>query len=127
MSARPLVRPPFALRALILALGASTAVGTWFGLTQREAFLVAFPGAARPGILAGLVATAALGCVALVALWQWRRWGIALYGVVVLLSIALDVIAGAPRVHQATVVIAAALVAWAVGANRGRFGPRPPD
>ncbi len=126
MNERPRVRPAFALRALILALAASTAVGTWFGLTQREAFLAAFPGAARPGILAGLVATAALGFVALVALWRWRRWGIALYGVVVLLSIALDVVAGAPRVHQATVVIAAALMAWALRANRERFGPRRP-
>lgn len=122
MSAPPRVRPAFALRALILALAASTAVGTWFGLTQREAFLAAFPGAARPGILAGLVGTAAVGLVALVGLWQWQRWGIALYGMVVLLSIAFDIAAGAPLVHQATVVIAAALMAWALRANREGFG-----
>jgi len=109
------------LRLLLGALTVSTGVGVWYAVARRPAFQGAFPGTADDRVYGAMLLTAALGFVALVALWFWRRWGAWLYGLVALSSIVLDLAVRAPFVHQLSAAISAGLVLGLVFVNRRRF------
>lgn len=113
--------PILAFRVVVAALMASTAFGVWYGAANRGAIVSAFPGAANSMVYAGLLGTGGAGLVALAGLWRWRRWAVALYGIVALAGVVLDVLARAPALHQATVVTAAVLLFLLVYLNRQRF------
>ena len=113
--------PAFIFRILLGAIILSTAMGVVYAVTNRSAFLQSFPGAASPGAYAGLLLIAVLGVVALIALWSWRRWGLVLYGFVVIGSLALDRMARAPLAHEVTVCVAAVAVFSLAYLNRTRF------
>ena len=96
-------------------------MGLWYAVTQRDAFQAGFPGAANSVVYAGLLTVGALGLVALVGLWQWRRWAVGLYGVLAVSSLLLDVAAEAPMLHQTTVAVGAVVVFGLVYLNRMWF------
>lgn len=114
--------PRSAFRVVLAGLMASTAVGVVFAVTQRPRFVAAFPGAERLPVYAGLLTVAAVGLVALVGLWSCRRWAVALYAGAAIASLALDVAARAPALHQAAVLIGATAVLSLAYANRRSFG-----
>ena len=59
--------------------------------------------------------------MALIALWMWRRWGLVLYGIVVVASLVLDRMAEAPLAHEVTVLVGATAVFSLAYLNRTRF------
>lgn len=113
--------PLLVFRVLLAALMLSTGIGVWFATAQRARFEVAFPGTVSLPVYAGLLTVGVAGLVALIGMWRWRRWAVILYAVGAVAGIALDVLARAPRAHQATVVIAAVAVLTLVALNRQRF------
>jgi hypothetical protein len=113
--------PVLVFRVLLGAIMLSTGIGVLYALSDRPAFLESFPGAAEPQVYGGLLLVAGAGLVALIALWTWRRWGLLLYGVVVVASLALDRMAKAPPAHELTVCVAAVAVFSLAYLNRTRF------
>ncbi len=115
------LRVDVVLRAVVAALFASTCMALWIAIGRRTDFLAAFPGAEQPTVYNAFVAVAIVGLIALIGLWRWRPWAIALYGISGGFAVALDIIARAPLAHRLTVATMAVLVLLLAYANRRRF------
>lgn len=63
-----------------------------------------------------------LSLVAALGLWRWRRWGFWLYGFCALLILALEVMAGADRVHILGSVAVLAVLCGVLQIGGGRRG-----
>ena len=120
-SRRPPVSARLVFRVLVGATMCSTTIGVAYALLRRPLFVASFPGAADGRVYWALVLTGMAGLVALAGLWRWRRWAVALYGVLAVVSLALDVVGKAPVAHQVTVVGSAGLMLALARANRALF------
>ncbi len=115
--------PRLVFRLLVGATLCSTMIGVGYALLRRATFVASFPRAADPGLYWSLVLTGVVGLVALAGLWGWRRWAVVLYALLAAASLTLDVVAGAPVAHQATVAVDAVLILALAWLNRARFRP----
>jgi hypothetical protein len=122
----PSVSWPRVFRVLLAALFLSTGVGLWYATAHRPDFQLAFPGSRRGVVYVALLLTGGTGMVAVCGLWFWRRWAVVTYGCVAAASLALDVVAEAPFMHQLTVAVSTACVFWLIYLNRARFRICPP-
>lgn len=116
--------PVFAFRVLLGGIMVSTGIGVLYALSNRSALLESFPGAAVTRVYVGLLLVAGMGLAALFALWMWRRWGLVLYGIVVISSLVLDRMARAPFAHEVAVLVSAVAVFSLAYLNRTRFAVR---
>jgi len=113
--------PVFAFRVVLAGVMLSTTIGILYAVTNRAGFVTSFPGAAKTWLYLGFLMAAVGGLTALVGLWRWQRWALALYGIVVALSLVLDRLASAPMAHEMAVLAGAAAVLGLAYLNRRRF------
>ncbi len=73
-----------ALLMILNAFGAATVVLRW------QDFLAQFPRLTPPA-LAALAGCAGAGILACAAIWQWKKWGIALISILVIVVLVLEI------------------------------------
>ena len=117
--------PVFMFRTLVVGIMLSTGIGVTYAILNRSAFVESFPGAATPTLYGAFLVVAAMGLVALIGLWGWRRWALVLYALVAVASLALDRLAGAPLIHELAVLTGAAAVFSLAYLNRRHFRQSP--
>jgi hypothetical protein len=107
-------------RILLLAIAFSTVKATLFALTNREKFLESFPGASEV-VYGFFIAGAAVGFVALIGLFHYRRWGVWIFGCLSVVVTVVNFIVRAPSAHTLATIALAGLVLGLVYLLRRRF------
>jgi hypothetical protein len=97
-SSPPLRVSEWIFRAVVFLVALSTAKATQYALTNKTAFLEAFPGATE-GVYLLFVFAGVLGFVALVGLFYFQRWATWLFGILALLITILNLGTSAPMRH----------------------------
>jgi hypothetical protein len=66
------------------------------------------------GIALAAIAATIAALVALVGIWRWKRWGVYLFGLIVVIGFVIDLLTGVPPVALLVRVALVALLAWAI-------------